>query len=132
MPSQVDTDLGQTISVSVVVDGGTDVAAAPMIITWDNKVLQLNDIRAGDLLSQGGQQPAFTRNIQNDQGRAAVQLNVLPNNPGVSAPTGSLVVLNFQAVGKGTTQVTIPQLVVRNSQGGVVTSGAPQLTVNVK
>jgi general secretion pathway protein D len=132
LPSHVDTDLGSVITVSLVVDGGTDVASAPMIVTWDPKVLSLNGISAGDLFAQSGQQPAFTRNIQNDQGRASVQIGVLPNTPGVTVPTGALVTFAFQATGRGTTQVTVPQLNVRNSQGGTVAAGSPQLTVNVK
>jgi len=132
LPSQVDTDLGSVITVSLVVDGGTDVASAPMIVTWDPKVLSLNGVSAGDLFAQSGQQPAFTRNIQNDQGRASVQIGVLPNTPGVTVPTGALVTFSFQATSRGTTQVTVPQLTIRNSQGAVVTAGSPQLTVNVK
>ncbi len=132
LPSQVDTDLGSVITVALVVDGGTDVASAPMIVTWDPKVLTLNGVSAGDLFAQSGQQPAFTRNIQNDQGRASVQIGVMPNTPGVTVPTGALVTFSFQATGRGTTQVTVPQLNVRNSQGGVVAAGSPQLTVNVK
>jgi general secretion pathway protein D len=132
LPSQVDTDLGSAITVALVVDNGTDVASAPMIVTWDPKVLTLNSVNPGDLMMRSGQQPAFTRNVQNDQGRAAVQIGVLPNTPGVTAPTGALVTLTFQATGRGTTQVTVPQLNVRNSQGGTVAAGSPQLTVNVK
>ncbi|HUK15000.1 MAG TPA: cohesin domain-containing protein [Bryobacteraceae bacterium] len=131
-PSQVDTDMGSSITVSLVVDGGTDVASAPMIVTWDPKVLSLNSVNQGDLLARGGQQPVFNKNVQNDQGRASVQIGVMPNSPGVTAPTGALVTFTFQAVGRGATQVTIPQLNVRNSQGGTVVAGSPQLTVNVK
>jgi hypothetical protein len=129
MPSQVDTDVGSTLTVTLALDGGVDVAAAPMIVTWDGKLLKLNSIDLGDLLAQKGQ---LTKNIQNDQGRASVQLNVPPNSPGVTAPSGTLVTFSFQAVGRGAAQVTVPQLTVRNSQGGVVVSGSPQLTVNVK
>jgi len=131
-PSQVDTDLGSNITVSLVVDGGTDVASAPMIVTWDPKVLSLNSVNQGDLLARGGQQPVFNKNVQNDQGRASVQIGVMPNSPGVTAPTGTLVTFTFQAVGRGATHVTIPELNVRNSQGGTVVAGSPQLTVNVK
>jgi general secretion pathway protein D len=127
--SQVDTAVGASLTVVLAVDGATDVAAAPMILTWDNKMLKLNSIDMGDLLAGTGQ---LTKNVQNDQGRASIQLGVPPGSPGVTAPSGSLVTLTFQAVGHGTTQVTVPQLTVRNSQGGVVVSGSPQLTVNVK
>jgi general secretion pathway protein D len=129
VPAQVDTDVGSTMSVALAVDNGADVSAAPMIITWDSKVLRLNSIVMGDLLAQKAQ---MTQNVQNDQGRASVMLNVPAGSPGVTAPTGTLVNLNFQAIGHGSTQVTVPQLTVRNSQSAVVVSGSPQLTVNVK
>jgi len=100
-----------------------------MIITWDSKLLKLNSLDAGDLLGQNGQ---FIKNIQNDLGRASVMMSVSPNSGGATAPAGILARMSFQAVAKGSTQVTVPQLTVRNSQGGVVVSGSPQLTVNVK
>jgi general secretion pathway protein D len=131
-PSQVDTDMGSVIAVSLVIDGGTDVASAPMIVSWDPKVLSLNTVNPGNLLAQSGQQPTFNQNVQNDQGRASVQIGLMPNAPGVTAPSGVLVTFTFQAVGRGTAQVIVPQLNVRNSQGGTVAAGSPQLTVNVK
>ena len=39
---------------------------------------RLNDVGRGDLLASDGQQPVFTKNIQNDAGTATVQLNRLP------------------------------------------------------
>ena len=50
---------------------------------------------------------------------------------GVSG-TGVLTTLVFQAVAKGSTTVTIPNLTVRNAQGQVVFSGSPRLTISVK
>jgi hypothetical protein len=60
-----------------------------------------------------------------------MNLNRLPNTPGVSG-SGVLATLNFQAVAKGSTTVTIPNLTVRNAQGQAVFSGSPQMTINVK
>jgi general secretion pathway protein D len=131
-PAQVDTDQGSSFTVSLVVDNPTDLASAPMIVTWDAKALKLNDVTLGDLMAQGGAQPVFTKNVQNDQGRAAIQLTLPPNTAGVTSPGGTLINLIFQAVGHGSTQVTIPQLTIRNSQGAPLISGSPQLGVNVK
>jgi hypothetical protein len=83
------------------------------------------------LFSSDGQQPFFTKNVLNESGVAAIQLNRLPGTPGVSG-SGVLVTLNFQTVGKGSTTVSIPNLSVRSSQGQVLASGSPQLVVNVK
>ena len=102
-----------------------------MQVQFNPKILRLNDITLGDLMAQGGQQPAFTKNILNDTGAATVQLARPPGNPG-AAGAGTLVNLIFQAVGPGVTSVTIPNLVLLSSQGQPVFTGSPQVTINVK
>jgi hypothetical protein len=102
-----------------------------MQIHYDPKILRLNDITTGDLMAQGNQQPVFTKNIQNDAGTATVQLTRPPGAPAASG-AGTLVNLVFQAVGRGVTSVTIPNLTITGAQGQPVLGGSPQVTVNVK
>jgi len=128
----VETTAGLSVPVSVIIEGGSDVASAPMQILFDPKVLRLISADPGDFLSADGQQPVFTKNIMNDAGQATIQLNRIPGNPGVTGPAGTLVRLTFQAVAKGTAIVSLPNLTVRNSQGAAIATGNPQLTVTVK
>jgi general secretion pathway protein D len=130
-PPQLDATLSSTFSVAVAVAGAEDAAGAPMQIQFDPKILRLNDITLGDLMTQGGQEPVLTKNILNDAGAATVQLARPAGSAGASGD-GVLVNLNFQAVGRGTTGVTIPNLTVFNSQGQPALNGSPQLTVNIK
>lgn len=130
-PSQQDTTQSSSFMVALSLEGGTDVAAAPLQIQFDPKILQLNGVSRGDFFSSDGQQPVFTWNILNESGAATIQLNRLPGTPGANG-SGVLITLNFQAVGKGSTTVTIPNLSVRSSQGQVLATGSPQLVVNVK
>ena len=130
-PPQVDATVSSTFSVAVAVAGANDAAGAPMQIQFDPKILRLNDIMLGDLMMQGGQEPVLTKNILNDAGAATVQLARPAGSPGASG-NGVLVTLNFQAVGRGSTSITIPNLTVFNSQGQPGLSGSPQLTVNIK
>jgi general secretion pathway protein D len=130
-PPTVQTGVGSPVSLSLAIEGGTDVSSAPMQISWDPKILKLNDVTRGDFLSNDGQQPIFTKNIMNDSGTATIQLGRQPGTPGVNG-SGVLVNLNFQAVGKGTGLVFIPNLMVRNSQGQPVVSGSPRATVSVQ
>ena len=131
-PGHVDAAAGANFTVDVTIDNGLDVATAPMIFEYDPKLLHLNDITQGGLLASTGQKPVFNKNIQNERGAASVILNVIPNNPGVTAATGTLVTLNFQAVAAGSGTVTIQSLAVKNSRGSVIHTGSPQLTVTVK
>lgn len=131
-PATVETTTGSTVSVSLVLEGGSDVAAAPMHIQFDPKVLQLSDVAVGAFLSADGQQPVFAKNVMNETGQANIQLNRLPGNPGVTAPTGTLVTLTFQAIGKGNAVVSVPSVIVSNSQGVPIATGSPQVSVTVK
>jgi general secretion pathway protein D len=130
-PAQMDAAVGAGITVAVAVDGAADVASAPMQIQFDPRIVRLNNVSIGDFLAQGGSAPSFTQNILNDTGTATIQLARPPNTAGASG-TGVLVNLNFQAVGRGTASVNIPNLTLLNSQAQVVARGTPQLTVNVK
>jgi hypothetical protein len=102
-----------------------------MQITFDPKIVKLTDAGRGDFFSSDGQIPLFTKNIQNDAGAAAINLNRLPNSPGVSG-SGVLTTLVFQGVAKGATTVTVPNLTVRNAQGQTVYQGSPQIAINIK
>jgi general secretion pathway protein D len=128
---QAETTVQGLVPLALVIENGTDVASAPLQIAFDPKIVKLNDAGRGDFFSQDGQSPVFTKNIQNDAGAAAINLNRLPGTPGVSG-SGVLATFIFQAVGKGITTVTLPTLTVRNSQGQVLFSGTPQTTINVK
>jgi general secretion pathway protein D len=131
-PGHVDVAAGGAFTVAVTLDNGQDVATAPMAIEFDPKLLRLNDVALGPLLSSGGRQPVFTRNVENERGAASVTLGVAAGSVGATAATGTLVTLSFQAVAAGSGTVRIPTMTVKNSHGGVVASANPQLTVTVK
>ena len=131
LPEQVQAQLSGAVIVTLEVDGAADLAGAPFRVKWDPKVLRLNEIVRGALFAEGGQQPIYTRNILNDTGDASVNLSRLPGSPGVNG-RGSLVVFTFQAVGKGTTQVRLPELNLRNSQMQAIAASPPVLTVTVQ
>jgi general secretion pathway protein D len=131
MQPSMQAQASSSFKVGLVIQNATDVASAPLQIQFDPKVLRLNDVTPGNIWSQGGQQPVVTKNIQNDTGTAVIQLAVAPGTSGVSG-VGTLVTLDFQAVAAGTSAVSVPNIVVRNSRGETAGSGNAQLTVTVK
>jgi len=130
-PAQADAAVGASLTVALHLDNAADPATAPMFVQFDPKVLKLTDVQPGNLLGTGPQ-IAFSRTIRNEAGQAAIELNRQPGAPAPSAASGTLVTLVFQPVAAGSTTVTIPSLAVRNSQGQVIASASPQLTINVK
>jgi general secretion pathway protein D len=132
MPGRVEALAGGSFTVAVSLDNPQDVVSAPMTIEFDPKVLRLNDIAPGSLLTVGGQPPEFTKEIENERGTASVTLNVAAGSPGVTASAGPLVTLNFQAIGTGTSAVRIPSMTAKNSRGGALAGSSAQLIVSVK
>ena len=130
-PSQATANASERISVSLLMEGGTDAASAPMQIQFDPKLLRLNDVSLGDFFSKDDRPPVFTKNIMNDTGAAIIQLNRPPGSHGAGR-SGTLVTLTFEAVARGTAVVQIPHLAVRNAQGAIISNSTPQLTVTVK
>ena len=130
VPAQASAQLNGTITVSLMVENAADLASTPMLVRFDPKVLRLNDVVRGNLLTSDGQQVAFSKNVLNDTGEATVNVSRFPTTGGVSG-SGSLVTLVFQAVGRGETVVTAPQLTLRNSQSQPILTAAPQLSVSV-
>ncbi|HXI41452.1 MAG TPA: cohesin domain-containing protein, partial [Bryobacteraceae bacterium] len=131
VPSETNAQVNGTVTISLMVENATDLAAAPLQFRFDSKVLRLNDVVRGNLMSSDGQQVAFSKNVLNDTGEATVNVSRFPSTGGVSG-SGSIVTLVFQAIGHGDTVVTAPQLTLRNSQSQAIVTATPQLTVHVK
>jgi general secretion pathway protein D len=131
VPGQTSAQINGTVTVSLMVENANDLASTPVHIRFDPKVLRLNDVVRGNLLSSDGQQVAFSKNVMNDTGEATVNVSRFPATGGVSG-SGSIVTLVFQAVGRGDTVVTVPELTLRNSQSQSILTATPQLAVSVK
>ena len=131
LPAQIETSVQGTMTVALIIENAADVAAAPIQIQYDPKIVRLNDVGRGDFFASDGQTPAFTKNIQNDTGLATVTLNRPTGVPGVSG-SGVLVTLLLQGLAQGTTTLSVPNLIVRGTQGQVVAAGTPQIVINVR
>lgn len=129
-PATVETQLSQAVTVSVLAQNVTDLFDAPLKFKFDPNILRLNEITRGDFLAGDGRQALFTRNILNDTGDATVMLSRMPGTGGVSG-SGVLVTLTFQAVGRGSTAVSV-EVSLRNSQSEAILTASPQLRVNIK
>ena len=131
VPAQTTAQVAATVTVSLMVDNAADLASTPMQIRFDPKILQLSDVVRGNLLASDGQQVAFSKNIMNDTGEATVNVSRFPTTGGVSG-SGSIVTLVFKAIAQGDTVVTVPSLVLRNSQSQPIVTANPALAVSVK
>jgi general secretion pathway protein D len=133
-PAQAQLAVGGTISINFVVSSANDLFSSPVNFTFDPKVVRLADVARGPVMASDGVVPAFSKNIQNDSGTAAIGLTRMFGKPGVNG-NGTLVTLVFQAVAPGTTTVAAPQVTMRDSKGSVIplqSDQPPQAVITVK
>jgi len=123
--------LGSPVMVTVEVENAADLFSAPLRLKFDPKVLRLNEVTRGNLFSLDGQNVIFTRNIQNDIGEVAVNLNRMPGSTGVQG-NGVLITLAFQAIGPGASKVTVVDAPLKNSRLEPIPVAAPEATILVK
>ena len=123
--------VGSAVTVMVQVDNANDVyAGSPIKIKYDPAQLRLNDMTPGELLTREGVAVSTVKDIRNDAGEATATLTRPAGSPGVSG-SGAIVVLNFVAVGKGTSTVTLNGSALKNAEGQPmnVTLGSLPVTI---
>lgn len=130
-PPNLQTQLSGVVTVALQIDNAADLFAVPMKLKFDPKILRLTSIKEGNLIGGDGQKINFSENTLNDTGDATVVLNRLPGTGGISG-SGALVNLTFQAVGRGTSTVTVSDLTLVNSTSKPISVAAPLLSVVVQ
>jgi general secretion pathway protein D len=121
---------GATFQVSVVLNGGTDIAAVPLQISYDPAKLSLLNLGSGNFLSRDGQPVAL---VHRDDGPGAIKISASrpPGAAGVSG-TGVVCVLTFQAKTAGDSAIAITHPgAVSSTQQQLPATGA-QINIQVK
>ena len=108
-----------------------DLASVPVKVRWDPKILRLEMISPGALLTQDGKILAPSLDIRNDTGDASIEVNRVAGAGGVNG-TGPLLQLTFTAVGKGTTTVSVTEAPLKNSAKQPIAVQPPSVSVTVQ
>jgi general secretion pathway protein D len=127
--NSVDTQLSQSVTVTIYAENVKDLTEAVARIQFDPKILRVNNIVAGDLPQRGGVVAQPSKNILNDAGQAEVSFS---RETGVSG-SGGLFTVVLQAVGRGNTMITLSGITMKGMNGVSIPSNVPPaLVVNVK
>jgi general secretion pathway protein D len=129
--AQVNKNVGENFTVSIMVEDAKDVTNAPFILQYDPKIVSLTDVTYGKFWSGDGEEPLLIKNVQNDAGLASVRVSRKPGSASV-AGTGTLLTLTFKALAAGTANVAATNVTLSNAQNQMVGSGSARVTVNVK
>jgi general secretion pathway protein D len=109
--AQVSAPLPLVLNISQT----ADLVAAPMRVQFDPKMLRLVKVMMGNALNPDGQPLRFIPVISNETGEAQIDIGRAEGAPGVSN-SGPLLVLQFEAIGRGTSQVQITDVRLMNSK----------------
>lgn len=129
-PATADQSVGSVFQVALTVANALDLASVPVQLQFNPKVLSLEKVVAGPMLSQGQQTVALA---QTSVGDGAVTINAArsPNAPGVNGQ-GTVVTMTFKAMAAGDSTLALVHAGAKNSQGVDLPSVATQAVVHVK
>jgi general secretion pathway protein D len=130
-PPVVEAGVGAPFTLTLQLDNVEALFSAPMRLRFDPKVLRLNGVQPGTLLTGDGQKINFNSDVSADAGEAVITLNRLPGSGGVTG-SGGLLQLTFQAVAPGTTTVTVADPQLKNMQLQPVNVPSPSVQIVVK
>jgi hypothetical protein len=104
--------------VPVYVNSVSRASTVSVTITFNPAILRVRNIQEGTFLRQGGGAPVFTPNTDASAGRIDLAFVRTGDSIGASG-SGLLAGIQFDAVGAGSTQLTISG-VVTNPTGGTI------------
>ncbi|HYP07213.1 MAG TPA: cohesin domain-containing protein [Bryobacteraceae bacterium] len=130
-PATANVQVNAPVEVQLVLENVTDLYTAPVKLKFDPKILRLTSIRPGPMMSADGQNVNFTESTLNDTGDATITLNRIPGSGGVTG-SGPILSLTFQAIGRGTSPVSVTDAGVKNLQLQPIPVSAPSMSITVQ
>jgi general secretion pathway protein D len=130
-PSSATIKPGQRLALGLNVANVNDLYSIPLLIHYDPKVIQVEDVTNGGFLSGGNQEVAIVQRVDAQNGQVIVSATRQPNTPGVNG-SGALLGLVVRAVAPGTSPIQILQVNARNSQQQTIPMVSGEATINVQ
>jgi general secretion pathway protein D len=129
-PGTMTQTAGGTVSLSIQLLHGQDVASVPIQISYDPQVLQFASVTNGDFLAKDGQNVVIVHRDDPSTGKLQVTAQRPPGAAGISGD-GTVFNLVFTAKTKGTGTVSIATPGARNSKNQPLDVLGSQTSVTV-
>ncbi len=130
-PATTTVNITQPFSLDVAITNVTDLYAFQFDLGFDPNVLSVTNISEGPFLPSGGPTFFFPGIIDNVGGTVSFNADTLESAvPGVTG-SGILVTFDFMPVGAGTSQITIFNVILLDSNGGGISTLTQDGTVTV-
>jgi len=130
-PVSQEASLGDSFYLDVVVKDVEDLYGFQFQLSFDPEIVEAVSLVEGDFLSTGGSTYFKAGEIDNTAGTIDWTYGLLLDGvPGVSG-SGSLTTLNFNAIGSGTTLLTLSNVKLVDSSSQEITCGVEDGSVTV-
>jgi len=118
------------VPVSIEIYSGTDVGHVPFYVKYDPRVLEFDRGVEGSFLGSDGAPTAFFARASSGGDAVVIGLSRMGQGPGIDG-AGTLCVLEFVAVGQGTTALRFSRAKVRDSTSGIMPASFENATLTV-
>jgi cohesin domain-containing protein len=122
---------GGKITVNLVAQNVADLFSTNLQIEFDASQVRMADAVRGAILASDGQDLVFSKNIQNDSGRATINIARFPGAGGVSGG-GVLLRLELEAANAGTSTLRISSVEARNARQEPVPMSTAQVEIVIQ
>ena len=130
-PANLSLKVGETATISLVVEDAKDIYSLPVLIAFNPSVVMVEDVRQGGFLSGGTQPVALVQRVDKERGQAIISAARPPNTGGVSG-TGTVLGIVLRGVGKGSSTLSIVQVMARDSQQKPIPMVSTEASVQVQ
>ena len=130
-PATLSLKVGETATVSLVVEDAKDIYSLPVLIAFNPSVVMVEDVRQGGFLSGGTQPVALVQRVDKERGQAIISAARPPNTGGVSG-TGTVLGVVIRGVAKGSSTLSIVQVMARDSQQKPIPMVSTEASVQVQ
>lgn len=124
-----DIKAGDNFSVQLNIQSDQGIINIPLTITYDSRLLQVNDVIEGDFLKQGNAQTTFMSRI--DQNGQIIVSDTRSGDTG-AVKQGSLIIVNFKALGSSDNSTIQVSNVSATGVGGRVIPVPVPTALNLK
>jgi hypothetical protein len=114
-PATLAIKTGETAKITVKAANIHDLYSASLLFQYDPKVVSVEDVRHGDLMSGGTQEVAIVQRINKEKGQAAIFATRQPNTAGVDG-TGTLLTLMVKRLADGPASLQMTEAGTRNAR----------------
>jgi len=113
-PTQSPT-VGSTFTVNITATGSTDLYAFQFDLVYNPAILSVVSVTAGKLPPGGGSTVFLPGSINNNSGAVTLNTGTLIGSIPGAVGSGTLVAVQFSAVGPGASAVSVQNLILLNS-----------------